>query len=752
MKRVLFLLTALAVSGCPQEATTDVCKGRVEGDLVVTEVMIDPDGPDTGNEWIEIFNTLGTPVDLKGMTVLVSDATGAGQKTHAIRAGTVPARGYFVLGDVRSGPNPAWINYTYNTSLNSLPNASGTVGIKCGQVSLAKFTWTTPGKATRSRSLDGALEPSSTATELNYCDTPVTMAYSGLNAGTPGAANARCEVTPVSGACIDEVTGQARPVVAPLAGDLIITEVMARPKTVSAANGEWVELFADAEVDLNGLKLATANSSTTLTSATCLHAGAGTYVLLARNGDAAANGNLPTPKFAYGSLSIPDTTQQTLTLSSVDATIDRVVLYPSASGHSWQLNPTTLDAVSNDSPDSFCSAPTQWTVGSGDFGSPGAENPACPVVADPNLCFDDTLMASRGIRRPATGELVFTEWMSAPSTPQGDREYLEAVAKADFDLNGVTLVVGTGRTSVNSPTCLPVLANSYVLFGHTDDPLLNGGLPPLVASFSTTLTGTSVFSLLGSDGGVHDTVSATGEFTGASTQVAPGFENAVDNDAMANRCRAPNRWNPDGGGDFGSPGAPNPACPLADACIDPSTQLARPVRRPNDGELVITEWMARPSAISSTNGEYFEVLAKADLDLNGLTLQVGTTKTVLNSANCLGATANSFLVFGRNAVPAQNGNLPALAGVFTGGLTDTGSSISVFGQDGGLFDSITYGSVGTAGISSQVKPGAETPTDNDVATNVCPTPLTSRYGPVDPNDGGLTGDRGTPGLANVPCP
>src|SRR4051812_24255418 len=98
---ILLCASLLALAGCGQNMTpTDACKGRKPGDLVITEFLNDPSGTDTGNEWIEIFNTLGTPLDLKGITVYVKKSDGSGLKSHVIRAGSVPSRGYFTLGDV----------------------------------------------------------------------------------------------------------------------------------------------------------------------------------------------------------------------------------------------------------------------------------------------------------------------------------------------------------------------------------------------------------------------------------------------------------------------------------------------------------------------------------------------------------------------------------------------------------------------------------------------------------------------------
>ena len=100
------------------------------------------------------------------------------------------------------------------------------------------------------------------------------------------------------------------------------------------------------------------------------------------------------------------------------------------------------------------------------------------------------------------------------------------------------------------------------------DPLLNGNLPALTEIFSGSLTASSVITVLGVDGGVHDVVTANDETAGASVQIKPNFENPTDNDVLANRCTTPanTRYGPlsaDGGatGNRGTPGLPNVACP-----------------------------------------------------------------------------------------------------------------------------------------------------------------------------------------------
>lgn len=764
MNRVPMVFAAVAASlmSCPPPPPAEACLGRVQGDLVITEVMIDPEGTDTGGEWIEFFNTLGTPLDLKGLTLYVRDTDGSGAKTHPIRAGTAPARGYFVVGDIRSGPNPSWVNYAYGDALGSMGNARGVVGVRCGMTTLAEFTYNTAAKPERSKMLNGISEPNSiiAAVEANYCDTPRGNAYIGNNAGTPGAANPVCMAEATSGTCVDN--GVVRAMTSPQPGDLVITEVMASPAATSDTTGEWLELLARAAVDLNDVTILTTSSSERIENQACLRVQPGEYVLLARSADSFVNGDLPPPKHVYGSLSFADSSNQRIALTRGDAGIDEIALLPSASGRAWQLDPLKLDPGSNDDPMNFCRARLKWNPdGGGDYGSPSAPNPDCPVDAgqpDPNVCVDTGTGQQRLVRRPVDGDLVFTEWHSSPSaTSAANGEFLEVMVKNEVDLNGLTLQVGTSRTPLSSMNCLTVPANSFLVFGKNGDPLQNGLLPPLTASFTAALTSTSTVTLFSQDGGVYDSVTASGEFSGASTQVAPGFETVSDNDLPGNRCRSPNKWNPDGGGDFGSPGLANPPCAGGDAgmmtnpdeCVDPATSMPRPVVRPANGDLVITEWMSDPGAVADAVGEYFEVLSKTAADLNGVTLRVGTTMTRISSNACVRVAANSYLVFGKNSDPMQNGNLPALTSTFGGSLTAS-STITVLGIDGGTYDAITA-SGETAGASVQVKPGLETPTDNDLAFNRCTTPTDTRYGPLGA-DGGATGNRGTPGLPNVPCP
>jgi hypothetical protein len=461
-------------------------------------------------------------------------------------------------------------------------NSHGAVGLRCGATRLDEVSYTRPAKSGRSRMLDPiGLEPDAVVNddEARWCDAPAGSVYLAPNAGTPGAANPPCPVEASGGTCLEH--GVARAIVPPRAGDLVITEVMGSPGRASDSVGEWFEVLARAQVDLNELTVQNgAGSTDTLQSTTCLPVAEGEYALLARSADGFVNGDLPPPRATYA-LSFSSGNERVI-LRLGDAGIDEVALLASSSGRAWQLDPGRLDEVSNDDPSSFCKAPNRWTHdGGGDFGSPGAENPPCQLdagaatdggaVTDGDRCLDPVTAAARAVRHPAVGDLVITEWLADPAAvADAFGEYVEVLVRADVDLNGVVLGDSSTRTStVQRAGCVAVRANSWVLFARNDNPAVNGNLPPAVATFGFDLNNGSGDSirLVGADGGLLDSVSYATARTGASTQLRVGLADPWANDLAGNLCVTPDagtsRWLLLDGGlsDFGTPGRANVACP-----------------------------------------------------------------------------------------------------------------------------------------------------------------------------------------------
>lgn len=750
MKRVLAGCTALLVlflSGCGDGGSTQACASLKAGDLVITEAMVDPAGTDTGNEWFEVYNTTGAAIDLKGLTLFASAADGTSAKTHVVRAGTAQPGGYFTFGDVRSGANPTWVGYSYNNSLGALPNANGAVGLKCGTTELAKFTWLAATASGHSLQLDATVNPSPerAAVAANYCPAPESLSpYSGTNYGTPGGENAICESVIISGAgkCVEG--GVERDVVYPVAGDLVITEVMNHPSN-GAAN-EWLELNARNSFDLNGLTISnTSGSSKTITGGACLPVNAGDYVVLASNADAGAAIGLPTPLFVYGTLSLADTGAQSLTVALPDGGVVDVANYnvPNAvTGRSQQLDPGSSDSVSNDDASHFCSGQTQWA--GGDYGTPGAANEACPVVLPSDSCLDNGV--ARPINFPAPGTVVMTEVMGAP-TSNADDEWVELLGTADFDLNGLTLTgtSGTARTVI-SDTCLPVAAGSHAVLSKVATPGSN--LPFVNYAYGTlAITNTSAGSLTLTlpDGGLVDAINFAKPLSGKSWSLDSALLDTVSNDDPVSFCAAQTQWS---GGDYGTPGAANPACPVAPdptRCFDVGLDAGRPIVEPADGDLVITEWLTSPST-PQADREYVEALAKSDFDLNAVTLVVrgsSTGRLPLASTTCVPVTSGQYLVFARNADPLANGGLPPLAGALpTTSLTAT-VGLDLVRADGGVIDTVTVNGE-TSKRSVQVSLGSETAAENDDLSLRCTATL--QWNP----DAGS--DFGSPGYANEPCP
>jgi hypothetical protein len=162
--------------------------------------------------------------------------------------------------------------------------------------------------------------------------------------------------------------------------------------------------------------------------------------------------------------------------------------------------------------------------------------------------------------------------------------------------------------------------------------------------------------------------------------------------------------------------------------------------------VVITEVMADPRDAGDATGEWFELLVKAQVDLNGVVLSRTNGSTTVSSSRCVSPDAGSSVIFARSADPALNGGLPPVLGTFTFDFVNTGGALSVLGADGGLLDTMTAPAA-IAATSYQLDVNKSDHLLNDVAANWCNS------------DGGQTwtipdggpGEKGTPGRANVAC-
>jgi hypothetical protein len=158
---------------------------------------------------------------------------------------------------------------------------------------------------------------------------------------------------------------------------IVISEWLADPKAVSDADGEWLELFNASEqpVDLTECAIGDGTDQQKLEPAVIMAPGA--YASVAR---AAAPGFTPDLIAAFSLTNSADVIE----LRCAGVVIDRID-YDKAqgwvlrAGAATALDPASLDASDNDSPESWCLATDAF---GGDLGTPGLPNSACASVDD----------------------------------------------------------------------------------------------------------------------------------------------------------------------------------------------------------------------------------------------------------------------------------------------------------------------------------------------------------------------------------
>ncbi len=353
------------------------------------------------------------------------------------------------------------------------------------------------------------------------------------------------------------------------------------------------------------------------------------------------------------------------------------------------------------------------------------------------------------------GDLVITEVFADFAAPDGGtgtddgKEWFEIYNNADRPLSLKGLTVVHSRPDGSKPSAhtmgdVTIAPGQYYTLGNSTSDLV----PAYVDyGYSADLGG-----LYNSDGGKlalscgdQEIDAATYEMvkSGHSRQLSnAGPPDYTTNDDPMTWCQANDTEFE--ANNFGTPGQDNDCAPVvAGACSDGGEMRA--VVSPATGDLVITEVMPSPAAVSDTVGEWFEAKALASFDLNGLGLdRAGDSSDadVIESSTCLHVDAGQYVVFAKSLSDSENGGITGAAAAF--GFSMVGGSASSPGDlqilaGATVIDAISWTS-SSNGAALQLDPDLTDAISNDNSTNFCDA--TTPYG---------LGDLGTPGAENTQC-
>ncbi len=564
--------------GCGNGAVGDVCRGIASnavrlcdlednvGSLVFTELMIDPIGADGGQEWFEIYNASTSDIELCGSLLVSSREDTTDSKFHQIdRSWTIEAGQLAVAGDRVDDPEildtTPMLDYGYADDLGTLRNSTGHMAISCGNTKIDEIVYLDPRQGV-SRGLAGNAWPPSASVNDDlawWCDAQSEFAEAQL--GTPGAPNDGCVGTDGTVYCRQE-DGEFTEARAPDVGQLVITEVMADPDATPDEFGEWLEMQASVDYDLNAIVVGLEEDSTeyerVTTTQECVPVEAGARLLLAHSTQPEDNGGLPAVHgMLGGSLRNSDGHVWVGTPRHV---VDTVTWGSLRRGTARSLHPDAMDADLNDDPAWWCDAIDVY--GDGDLGTPGAPGPACDIPVEDGMCLDDG--TPRAIIPPVAGDLVLNEWLPDSAVVlDAQGEWFEVYVAATVDLNGLELHRFNGDGFVladvlDDTACREATAGSHLVFARVDDPRQNGGLPGVDVQIDFTLANLDGGLAIGYEGVMLDEVTWLDSTPGAATSLDPGALDPSGNDDPSNLCPASTPYGP--GDNNGSPGATNPEC------------------------------------------------------------------------------------------------------------------------------------------------------------------------------------------------
>jgi hypothetical protein len=754
------------------------------GDLVITELFHTPVtcAPGTA-QYVEVHNTTDDIVDLAGL--LLSNGT---VTVELDVAPNLPAGGYVYLAAGDPGAacfaDAVTPNGAYPDTLTIIPGDTLAIGVGApltafDSAPLGDFPWM-PGVALQLAS--NRLTATDNDQPAAWCDATTRIAPGTdiYELGSPGEPNHGCfptVITPVRFG--DEL----------LAGDLVITEVMADPATCDDHEAEYFEVYNNTgvDIDLQGVSVWVGGLETRLT--TSFPVAAGAWALAETSGGSGYVASCYVGlrnDLLWNTGPMPDEGTR-IELRNELGTIDAVDLTDELAfdGRALQLEPTALDATSNDDMDNWCLARSAFFGSRGDLGSPRAANPSC-TIPDTDT---DLGLPILDIGDLVVGDLIITEFLPNPEDCSDfAAEYIEVYNTTDAIIRLDDLIVSIGGISdplwVTRALLMP--DQHGLLVYRTGSTSGCYGLFDHGRYTSGRMNDTNPVIYIANGTGILDQVNATGwplVVPGEAVTLDPSAYDPLLNDDVALWCLT-DTLIPGGISDQGSPAIANAPCPLvphdtdsdappvdtdtdtgssadSDDTFEPvDTEIPVDTEVPVDtdlpppvvvnaaslqaGDLVITEFLADPQDCSDFQGEYIEFFNTTpyEVDPLGLLVRVGNQTLAATSLNHIAPGAYGIARYSTGSIPTCGGQGYVSDVLYAAGRMDNGGSTIGLANPSRTIDEVQAAGWGilAPGVAAILDPAATNAVSNDQPTNWCAATTTI--------PGGIF-DKGSPRVANA---
>lgn len=731
------------------------------GDVLINEVLYNPDGTDGGSEWIEFCNAGTDTVDLSGWMIEVtgtSSGSGVWKESYTFDVESIAPGEYLYLGpyfdtgmdDPDFSPDlPNGGSYTSGIRLVQGDGSTVEDTLLYGD-STNTYGFTDDAGATDK----GAGDSGSGFTLYRWPDCTDTnessVDFGASGDPTPGDANTEYVGGGDDGG--DDGSGGA---CTGGSGMVLINEFVADPAGTDSGN-EWVEIYnADTDaIDLTGWTLKAGTSSLTTQAELSGTIEPGQYMVV--GGDGVAFADFVDSGFSLGNAT---SNSDAIQLHGCEGYTDTVVYGEDNSADLWteddgseatSMAPKTTSGLSigrwPDGVDTDVSGTDFATL---DWSSPGEPNDVEPTCEGSEF-------------------ITINEFMADPEGSDDGLEWVELYNSGSdaVDLSGWTVRKATSASSTSDfvlPDGTSVEAGGFLLVGGSlvadADVVFGDDEDESELSLGNASSGADAVMLLHCGGVVSDTViygtsneeeqfsDDTGEVV--DTELAPkpssGLSLARCGDGTDSNDSSTDWWTPD----TATPGETNGEC-------------TPPICEGGALDVKINELLYNPAG-SDTDYEWIELYNTGDSDLriDQWMLQTGTSewKDTLEFPGGTTIEAGGFLLIGDAAVPAEARDIEANLSLGNAGgaapdgarlvdcegtLQDTVLWGDVDSLEDDLFDDVgeqTMVPVGEDGMSAGRFPDGADSDDNSVDfLSVMPqTPGRANEEPSGGDDGGGTG-------------